>query len=53
MTKDGVPVIIHGGDNGELNHHFKLDEVKYIFDQTYEELQALDVGEGERIPTLD
>lgn len=53
MTKDGVPVILHGGDNGELNHHFKLNETTYIFDKTYEELQVHDMGEGQRIPTLD
>jgi len=53
MTKDGIPVIIHGGDNGELNHHFKMDEVQYIFNKTYEELKVHDMGEGEGIPTLD
>jgi glycerophosphoryl diester phosphodiesterase len=35
-----VPVILHGGNNGELNHHFEdLEGTHYIFDKTYEELR--------------
>lgn len=43
---------MHGGDNGELNHHFNLPEIEYIFDKTFEELREFDMGQGERIPTL-
>jgi glycerophosphoryl diester phosphodiesterase len=53
LTKDGIPIILHGGDNGELNHHFPLDNTEYIFDHTYETLLTYDVGEGEKIPTLE
>ncbi len=54
MTRDGVPVIIHGGDAGELNHHFPdLEGIVYIFQLTYQELLVFDMGEGERVPTLD
>ena len=53
LTKDGNLAILHGGDNGELNHHFKLDETVYIFDKTYKELQTYDMGEGYCIPTLE
>jgi glycerophosphoryl diester phosphodiesterase len=40
LTKDGIPIILHGGDDGELNHHFPghLDETIYIFDLTYEQI---------------
>jgi len=29
-------IVIHGGDNGEINHHFELPEVEYIFEKTYD-----------------
>ena len=50
ITKDGVPIILHGGDNGEMRE-FTGDST-FVFDYTYEELLAFDVGDGERIPTL-
>lgn len=55
LTKDGMPIILHGGDNGELNHHFpdSMDETVYIFDLTYEQMLTYDMGEGERVPTLE
>lgn len=53
MTNDGVPVILHGGDNGELNHHFTFDDTHYIFEKSFEELMKFDMGDGEKIPTLD
>ena len=45
-------MIMHGGDDGQLDHYgFPND---YVFDWTCAELQSrLDIGEGERMPTLD
>lgn len=49
-----MPVILHGGDEGELNHHFKgLKETIYIFNMTFEEISKYDMGEGEKVPTLE
>jgi glycerophosphoryl diester phosphodiesterase len=55
LTKDGVPIILHGGDEGELNHHLPdtFKETMYIFDLTYEQILQYDMGEGERVPTLE
>jgi hypothetical protein len=54
MTSDRIPVVLHGGDAGELNHHFKdLKELTYIFQMTYAQLLEYDMGEGEKIPTLE
>lgn len=52
MTRDHHLIIIHGGDNGELNHHFDLPQIEYIFEKSYEEMQGYDVGDGYRVPTL-
>jgi len=47
-------VILHGGDDGELNHHVHdLPEITYIFDMTFEQLLAFDMGSNERVPTLE
>lgn len=47
-------MILHGGDAGELNHHFPhLEGTVYIFELTLAELQAYDMGEGECAPTLE
>jgi len=54
LTRDGIPIILHGGDNGEINHHFPdIKETTYIFDLTYEQMLTFDMGEGERVPTLE
>ena len=54
LTKDNIPVIIHGGDNGELNHSINGRENCHVFDCMYEDLCAqIDIGEGQTIPTLD
>lgn len=45
-------MILHGGDNGELNHHFELAETEYIFEKTLSDLKSYDMGEGEQVPTL-
>lgn len=51
---DGVLVVLHGGNAGELNHHFHdLDETVYIFERTYAQLLEYDMGEGERVPKLE
>jgi hypothetical protein len=52
MTSDDIPIILHGGDNGELHHHFKGDKDN-IFDKTYAEILEYDLAEGEKIPTLE
>ena len=49
ISKDGVPVVIHGGIDGELTGH---DDSK-VWQQTAAELAKLDIGEGESIPRLD
>lgn len=54
LTKDGVPIILHGGDDGELNHHFPtMTELTYIFDLTLEEMLTYDMGDGQRVPILE
>ena len=53
MTKDCQLIIIHGGDNGELNHQFNdLVNVEYIFEKTFDEIQRLNIDEEKRVPTL-
>lgn len=44
--------MIHGGDNGELNHHFELPNIEYIFEKTLEEMLSLDMGLSHQVPTL-
>ncbi len=47
-------MILHGGDSGELNHHFKhLQETVYIFNLTHTELKTFDFGQSEILPTLE
>ncbi len=42
---------MHGGDDGELTEYgFPSD---HVFDWTKAELESLDIGEGERMPTLE
>ncbi|CDW84350.1 glycerophosphoryl diester phosphodiesterase [Stylonychia lemnae] len=53
LTNDGVPIILHGGDNGELNHHFEFQDTHYIFEKSYSELLQYDLGDGQKIPTLE
>ncbi len=45
-------MIMHGGDDGELGHYgFPSD---HVFDWTKAELESrIDIGEGERMPTLE
>eukprot|EP00347_Sterkiella_histriomuscorum_P006964 403350767 len=53
LTSDNIAVILHGGEDGELNHHFShFTEAEYIFEKTFDQLSKFDMGLGERIPTL-
>ena len=52
LSKDNIPMIMHGGDNGELNKYGYPND--YVFDWTSKDLiERLDIGEGERMPTLE
>lgn len=44
-------MILHGGDDGQLGKYGYPED--QVFDWTAEELQRLDIGEGERMPTLE
>lgn len=44
-------MILHGDYNGQLSKYKLPDE--RVFNWTKDELQTLDIGEGERIPTLE
>ena len=50
-TKDSILVVAHGGDDGNLKDYNHPED--YIYDWTYEQLQTLDAGEGQKIPTLE
>lgn len=51
LTRDGVPVVLHGGVDGQVEEY--TQENKCIFEYNFIEIQSFDVGEGERVPTLD
>merc|ERR1712013_272147 len=51
LSKDNVPMVLHGGDNGQLAKYGFADD--FAFDWTSAELKRLDIGGGEQIPTLD
>ena len=44
-------MIMHGGDNGELTDYGLSED--FAFQKTQAELQSLDIGEGEQMPTLE
>ena len=51
MSKDKCLMVLHGGDDGELNHYGLNNQ--HVYDWTREELQTrIDLGEDQRIPTL-
>lgn len=51
LTKDGVPMIVHGGDDGQLALYGLPEE--YVYDWTCEELKTkLKLPNGEEMPTL-
>ena len=52
ISKDGVPMILHGGKDGELNQYGLPDD--RVFRWTSGDLQQkIDIGEGEKMPTLE
>lgn len=56
LTKDKVPVIMHGGDEGQLSPHFKVDDKNLLVNNvTFEELRKLEYKKDpeEKIPTLE
>lgn len=44
-------IVAHGGEDGNLKDYGH--PTQYIYDWTYQELLALDAGEGNKIPTLE
>ena len=51
ISKDGVPMIVHGGDDGQLGLYGLPDQ--YVYDWTCQELQTkLRLPNGEIMPTL-
>jgi len=51
LSKDGVPMVTHGGNDGELKDYGYPND--YVFDWTMERLKTLDAGEEETLPTLE
>jgi glycerophosphoryl diester phosphodiesterase len=51
LSKDKVPMILHGGSDGQLELYGLHDE--RVFDWTSDKLKTLDIGEGEVMPTLE
>lgn len=51
LSKDKVPMILHGGSDGQLELYGLNDE--RVFDWTFDQLRKLDIGEGEVMPTLE
>ena len=50
LSGDGEPVVMHGGDDGNLKDYGLPEE--YIFNWRCEDLKKLDAGNGEKIPIL-
>ena len=56
LTKDKVPVIMHGGDKGQLCPHFKVDDKSLLVNNiTFEEIRKLEYKKDpeQKIPTLE
>ena len=56
LTKDKVPVIFHGGDEGQLSHNFKVeDKTLLVNNTTLEEMRKLEYlkDSEQKIPTLE
>lgn len=51
LSKDEVPMVVHGGNDGELSLYGLREE--RVFDWTSEQLKTLDIGESEVMPTLE
>ena len=55
MTKDNVPIMIHGGDNGEIEHNCPeagVLENDKIWDLTLDQIQRIVLPNGDHIPTF-
>ena len=51
LSKDQVPMVLHGGDDGQLSKYGLPDE--RVFEWTSNELRTqIDIGEGEKMPML-
>ena len=50
LSADNVPVVMHGGDEGQLSQYGMPDE--FVFERTLASLQEIDIGDGEKMPTL-
>ena len=49
MSKDGVPMIFHGLGEGDMSQFEGLTTDDIVFRWTREELQTIDIGEGQRM----
>ena len=55
MTKDKIPIIIHGGDNGEIEYEseeFNINSQVKINELKYSQIKHIVLPNGEHIPTL-
>ena len=55
MTKDNVPILIHGGDHGEVEHDCTgagISSSDKICDLTLEQIRQITLPNGEHIPTF-
>ena len=50
LSRDGVPIVSHGGSDGNMVDYGYSSE--FIYDWNLRELQTLVAAEGETIPTL-
>ena len=56
LTKDKIPVIMHGGDEGQLAPHFKVKDKKLLVNNiTFDEIRKLEYKEDseQKIPKLE
>jgi len=51
LTSDYVPVVIHGGPNGELSEFNRPKD--FVWMMTHQQLLKLKLGEGEKVTTLE
>ena len=50
LSKDGVPMVLHGGDDGQLDKYGKPDD--YVYEWNALELIEIRLENGEPMPTL-
>ena len=51
LSADGVPVVLHGGQNGELDAFNRPKD--FVWKMNLAQLQKLNLGDGEKITTLE